>query len=138
MFSLDQYAAAQTSAVLNDGLLRGTIALTGADRRSFLHGLLTNDIAALTPGSGVYSAYLTPQGRMIADMRVIETGHRTLLAVEETVASALAARLDKLIFSEDAQVHDVSGEVDKVGVHGPSSAATVERAAGVSIAGLID
>ena len=136
MFSLDEYDAAHRSAVLIDGSSRGTIALTGADRRSFLHGLLTQDIAALSPGGGAYAAYLTPQGRMIADMRVIETGERTLLSVERAVAASLALRLDSLIFSEDAQVKDITSEVDEVRVHGPSAAGTIERVLGASLTGL--
>ena len=48
--------------------------LTGADRRAYLQGLLTNDIEALTPGTGCYAALLTAQGRMMTDMRVIELG----------------------------------------------------------------
>src|SRR5688572_3462318 len=99
MFSLDEYEAAHRSAVLIDGSSRGTIALTGTERRSFLHGLLTQDIAALRPGGGAYAAYLTPQGRMIADMRVLETGERILLGVERAVAGPLSMRLDSLIFS---------------------------------------
>ena len=45
MFSLDQYNAAHNSAALIDRSSQGTIALTGGDRASFLHALLTNDIA---------------------------------------------------------------------------------------------
>ena len=85
MFSLDQYHAAHHSAVLVDRSSQGTIALTGIDRASFLHALLTNDIAGLPMGQGVYAAYLTPQGRMISDMRVIETGNRMLLNVERHI-----------------------------------------------------
>ena len=98
--------------MLIDRSSQGTIALTGADRASFLHALLTNDIASLTRGQGVYAAYLTPQGRMISDMRVIETGTRMLLGVERDIAAPLAERFDKLIFSEDVQAKDVTNEVD--------------------------
>ena len=112
MFSLDQYNAAHNSAVLIDRSSQGTIALTGGDRASFLHALLTNDIAGLTSGRGVYAAYLTPQGRMISDMRVIETGSRMLLGVERDVAAPLAERFDKLIFSEDVQAKDVTSDLD--------------------------
>ncbi len=136
MFSLDQYAAAHKSAVIREQSTRGTIALAGGDRKSFLHALLTNDIAALTKGSGAYAAYLTPQGRMISDMRVIETGERLLLGVEASIAPPLAERLDQLIFSEDAQVTNVGSELDEVGVHGPSAADLIARATGVSVAGL--
>ena len=76
MFSLDQYTAAHERAALVDRSAQGKLALTGADRASFLHALLTNDIARLTAGAGTYAAYLTPQGRMISDMRVVETGPR--------------------------------------------------------------
>ena len=40
----------------------------GADVLSFLQALVTNDVEG-SPGAGVYAAYLTPQGRMIADLR---------------------------------------------------------------------
>ena len=46
MFSDQQYNAAHNSAALIERSSRGTVALTGADRASFLHALLTNDIAA--------------------------------------------------------------------------------------------
>jgi len=114
----------------------GTIVLTGADRATFLHALLTNDIASLSAGKGAYAAYLTPQGRMISDMRVVETGTRMLLGVGRDDAGALADRLDKLIFSEDVQVKDASADLNVIGVHGPSAAETVQRAAGVPVADL--
>ena len=52
MFSLDQYTAAKERAAIVDRSAQGKIALAGADRASFLHALLTNDIARLTPGTG--------------------------------------------------------------------------------------
>lgn len=131
MFSLDRYTEAHRAAVLIDRAAQGTLSVTGADRASFLHALLTNDIARLTAGTGCYSAYLTPQGRMISDMRVIETGDRMLVGVEGFVAAPLAERLDTLVFSEDVQVRDVTGELAELGVHGPSAAELLEHLTGV-------
>ncbi len=136
MFSPDQYRAARTAAVMFVQSSQGTIALTGADRSSFLHALVTNDIAKLTKGTGTYAAYLTQQGRMISDMRVVETGSRMLLGVERDVAGTLAERLDKLIFSEDVQVRDVTDQLDVIGVHGPSAAAMLQRVVGASVVDL--
>lgn len=133
MFSLDQYAAAHESAVLIEHSSRGTVVLTGSDRRSFLHALLTNDIASLVPGKGTYAAYLTPQGRMISDMRVIETPDQMFLGVERATAMPLAERLDRLIFSEDVQVRDATPELEELGVYGPTAADCVQRAAGISV-----
>jgi folate-binding protein YgfZ len=137
MFSRDQYDAARTSAVMVDRSAQGKIAFAGSDRGSFLHALLTNDIMGLPPGTGVYAAYLTPQGRMISDMRVIEIGDRILLDVDASVAAPLAERFDKLIFSEDVQVRDVSHELTEIGVHGPSASDVIERATGITAKGLV-
>lgn len=136
MSSLEQYKAAHSSAVLVDRSSRGKLSLTGADRASFLHALLTNDIARLTPGTGTYAAYLTPQGRMIADMRVVETGNEILIDVEASMGPVLAERLDKLIFSEDLQVRHVTSNFGELGVHGPSAAAVLERVIGIPVARL--
>ena len=136
MFSLDQYQAARTSAIIVDRSAHGTIALTGADRLSFLHALLTNDIARLRKGTGIYSAYLTPQGRMVADMGVIETGDRLLLDVEGFLAGPLAERFDKLIFSEAVQVLNVTNQLAGIGVHGPAAASMIEQATGARVEGL--
>lgn len=133
MFSLDQYHAAHNSAAIIDRSWQGTIALTGLDRASFLHALLTNDIAGLSAGQGVYAAYLTPQGRMISDMRVIETGNRMLLTVERDIAAQLAGRFDKLVFSEDVQAKDVTCDLTAIGVHGPSAARMIQQATGITV-----
>jgi folate-binding protein YgfZ len=138
MFSIDQYNAAHNSAALIDRSSQGTVALTGADRASFLHALLTNDIAGLTGGQGVYAAYLTPQGRMISDMRVIETGARMLLAVQRDIAAPLADRFEKLIFSEDVQAKDVTSDLSAIGVLGPSAARMIQSATGISVIELDD
>ena len=138
MFSVDQYNAAHNSAVIIERSSYGTVVMTGTDRASFLHALLTNDIAQLPVGRGVYAAYLTPQGRMIADVRVVETGNRMLLNVARDVAAPLAERFDKLIFSEDVHARDASNELVMIGVHGPSAARMIQQATGTSVADVAD
>ena len=63
-----QYRIIAAAAGYADCSDRGRIRLTGPDSRSFLQALLSNDVASLPAGSGVYATYLTPQGRMIADL----------------------------------------------------------------------
>jgi folate-binding protein YgfZ len=136
MFSADQYTAVRERAALIDRSSRGKISLTGSDRAGFLHALLTNDIARLTPGTGTYAAYLTPQGRMISDMRVVEAGEELLLDVESSVVHSLAERLNKLIFSEDVQVKDVTLDFGQIGLHGPLASNVLEAATGIPAARL--
>ena len=111
MFSLDGYQAAQKQGGVVRRTDRRVLAISGADRASWLQGLVTNDVASLAEGESRYAAYLTPQGRMITDMHVVAQGDRLLLDVPAPLASALREQLDALIFAEDVQVTDESGRL---------------------------
>ena len=119
------YRAATESAAVFDDSSRGKIAVAGSDRRSYLHAMLTNDVASLEAGSGCYAAYLTPQGRMIADMRVLELGDLVLLDLDAGVSHAVLQRLDQFVFSEDVQLGDLGAAFGKLIVAGPAAAACV-------------
>ncbi len=122
MLAVDEYQVIRTDAGIVDRSARGRIELRGKDRLSHLHGLLTNDILALEPGRGCYAAYLTPQGRMIADMLVLELGEMTLLDVPAAVKDRLVRAFDDLVFTEDVQIADLTPGWAAIGVHGPASA----------------
>lgn len=111
MFSLDGYKAVTANGGVVRRADRGVLAVSGADRATWLQGLLTNDLEALKDGEVQYSAYLTPQGRMITDMHVAARGNRILLDVPLTLAATLRDKFDSLIFSEDAQVTDESARL---------------------------
>ncbi len=125
-----EYRAVREQAAVVRRDDRGYLWLAGRDRASFLHGLVTNDIKNLTPGSGCYAAFLTPQGRLIADARVYEAGDGLLLVVPSQVAAALRERLENLIFSEDVQVTDLGGSWRLLSVYGPAADQVVGRVFG--------
>jgi folate-binding protein YgfZ len=127
MISLEQYRALRDGAGLVNRSERGRLRLTGTDRRDYLQGLLTNDVAALSPGSGCYACLLTAQGRMIADMYVIETGDAILMDLERAVTARVAGHLAQFVFSEDVEVTDVSGSTAQLGIFGPDAAHVVSR-----------
>jgi folate-binding protein YgfZ len=122
MIDTTVYQAVRAGAGVIDRSSRGRIALRGADRKSLLHALLTNDIAGLAPGSGCYAALLTPQGRMVADMHVLEMGDVVLLDCAREVKDTLLRKLDAFIFAEDVQLGDLSDAWGCVGVYGPHAA----------------
>lgn len=113
------YAALRDAAALVGTSRTGRILLTGADRRSYLQGLLTNDIEALHPGTGCYAAMLTAQGRMMTDMRVLELGDSVLLDVPADVTPAIRDHLDRFVFTEDVKVEDVTATRGATGLYGP-------------------
>src|SRR5215212_8722444 len=119
------YDAARHHAAFLDRSHRGRIVVSGADRASYLQGLLTNDIVALKAGQGCYAAYLTAQGRMIADLYAYELGHAMLLAMTGGVKDVVLAKLDQFIFAEDVQLGDVTGTFAQIAVVGPDAAGAV-------------
>jgi tRNA-modifying protein YgfZ len=50
---------------------RALIAVGGEDWRSFLQGLLTQDVETLAPGELRFGALLTPQGRLLFDLFIV-------------------------------------------------------------------
>ena len=111
------YDAARTAAAVGPRGPRGWVRVWDADAVPFLHGILTNDIASLEPGTWRYAAYLTPQGRMISDMRVLRRAHDLVLETEPHVAQVLAHRFDASIFTERVGIgagFPWTGEADDV------------------------
>jgi folate-binding protein YgfZ len=123
--SRQAYDAARQSAGLIDRSGLGRLVVSGADRASYLQGLLTNDIASLSAGQGCYAAYLTAQGRMIADLHVYELGDLMLLTMDRGVKDAVLAKLDQFVFTEDVKLGDVSDSFAQWAVVGPRAAATL-------------
>src|SRR5262245_46817020 len=120
--SIQEYDAVRKGAGLVDRAEYAYIVVSGKDRASYLQGLLTNDIAALRSGQGCYAAYLTAQGRMIADLWVYELGDVILLRLLIDIKPTVLARLDQFIFAEDVQLGDVTDTFMSLGIVGPGSA----------------
>jgi folate-binding protein YgfZ len=123
----DDYRHIREEAAIGAIAPRQQIAVAGPDRATYLQGLLTNDIPALAPGSGCYSAWLTPQGRMLTDMHVLESGAMILLDVPAETADATRDRLEQFIFTEDVRVESLVGKLTGVWIHGPKAPSVLER-----------
>ncbi|WP_367118731.1 folate-binding protein YgfZ, partial [Phenylobacterium sp.] len=72
---------------------RALIALDGEDWRSFLQGLITQDVETLAPGEARFGALLTPQGRLLYDLVVVGRESGAWLDVEAAGRDALIQRL---------------------------------------------
>src|SRR5215217_508059 len=72
---------------------RGILAVAGPDRRSFLQGLVSNDVEKLAAGRAVYAALLTPQGKYLHDFIMVEQGETIWLDAEAARLADLRRRL---------------------------------------------
>src|SRR5204862_4149912 len=101
---------------------RSVIAVSGPDRAEFLQGLISNDTAKVGPGKAVWAALLTPQGRFLNDMFVVEDGSSTfLMETERERAPALARKLKMYTLRSKVTVEDRSAAMEVAVVFGPDA-----------------
>lgn len=99
----EQHAVRETCGLL-DRSERGKLALTGAGAKALLQGQVTNDVEALTPGSGCYAAVLSPKGKMLGDLRILDTGTEVWLDTERAALQAVFNVIHRARVGFDAEL----------------------------------
>jgi tRNA-modifying protein YgfZ len=79
-----------TTVLLED---RSVVAVSGPEARSFLQGLITNDVEKLAPAHPLYAALLTPQGKVLFDFLLAEGDGALLIDCARSGRDALIKRL---------------------------------------------
>jgi tRNA-modifying protein YgfZ len=112
---------------------RGKLALTGPEAKAFLNGQVTNDVEALTPGTGCYAALLTNKGKMLGDLRAINTTPPTPELWLDTERVALQALFDTIrrgTVGWQAELHKRTVQQALLSLVGPRAADAVGGAVG--------
>lgn len=100
---------------------RGKLALTGSEAKAFLNGQVTQEIEALTPGSGAYAALLSHKGRMHGDLRILDLGDELWLDTERAALQAIFDALRRANVGFDAQLHKRTLQQGLISVIGPGA-----------------
>ena len=82
--------------------------LSGPDCKSFLHGLVTNDVKGLGPGRELPCCLLSPKGMMQALLWVYELDDALLLVSPRECAANLEAALRKVLPLSESRFEDAS------------------------------
>lgn len=116
------YDAARTTAAFIDRGDRVRMEFAGPKAGETLNGLLTNDIAKLSPGSGCYAAALTNKGKVIADVRVFarEDG-RYIVDTSAAAGPGFVAMVRKYVNPRLAKYRDISAEYGDLTTIGPAT-----------------
>ncbi len=101
--------------------------VTGADRQTWLNGIVTCDLAKLAPGAAAYGLAVTQKGRIMADLTVLVDAERLVLAVPSTEMNALKVSFEKYLIMEDAEVAPAPEAFVVWQLHGPKSAELLSR-----------
>jgi folate-binding protein YgfZ len=100
---------------------RGKLALTGADAKRFLQGQVTNDVERLTEGEGCYAAFLTPKGKMLGDLRILDSGTELLLDTERVSLQGLFNMIRRFSVGYQVELHKRTLERGLISLLGPAS-----------------
>jgi folate-binding protein YgfZ len=122
LFSTD-YETVVERCGLVDRSERGKLALSGPEGATFLQGQVTNDVEALSPGSGCYAAFLTPKGKMLGDVRILATEDELLLDTERVALQSLFNLIRRGLIGFQAELHKRTLERGLLSLVGPRSAA---------------
>ena len=87
---------------------RSILEIGGADRLSFLQGIVTQDVSQLTPDTLRFSAILSPQGKLAHDFFMFAHGEGILLDVHAAHKDALLKRLAMYKLRANVTLRDAS------------------------------
>jgi len=125
-----EYAAIRSGCGIFDANHRGTLLVTGPDRRDFLNRMLTAELKDLEPGRAAAAFWLNRKGRIDADLRLAERGDAVVAELDVHSAAGAAESLGRFLVAEDAEVADVSNEFQHLWLFGPRTRDLLESVAG--------
>ena len=121
--TLTDHEVLTTACGLVDRSERGKLALTGDQAAELLNGQVTNDVAALEPGTGQYAAFLTPKGKMLGDLRILRTERELHLDCERASLQGLFDLLRRGAIGWQAELHKRTVQEALLSLVGPRARA---------------
>ena len=117
------YRALTEDVALVDRSERGKLALAGPEAKAFLNGQVSNDVEALGAGTGLYATFLTPKGKMLGDLRVLDLGDELWLDTERAALQALFDLIRRGTVGWRAELHKRTVQQALLSLGGPRAGA---------------
>ena len=135
--SAAEHLAVRQGVGIMDLSQRGKIRVTGEDRVKWLQSVISNDILSLTPGQGIYSAFLTHKGKIVSYFRVYQLGEALMLEDVGEVGDTTFSALRKfLLYGTKAKMENCAESWGLLLVGGPMACALIKAAWGVDVSSL--
>ncbi len=90
---------------------RSVLSITGTDKETFLQGLISNDIYKCSESNAIYACLLSPQGKFLYEMFIIQQNERLLVDCESETADDLIKRLKMYKLRSDVQIEKTDYKV---------------------------
>ncbi|MBI2219010.1 MAG: aminomethyl transferase family protein [Candidatus Rokubacteria bacterium] len=125
-----EYRAVRQSVGLIDRGDFGIVEVTGRDRATFLHAMLTNDVKSLSPGQGSAAALLDVHGKVQTFLWLWALEDRLLMLTPPGLAGPTIEALERYLFSEKAYLRAATGEGGLLVLAGPGAGEMLARLGG--------
>ena len=96
----------------------GVIRVEGPDAASFLQAQVTADLRGLAPGTSTLAAWCSPQGRVIALLRIGPFADGYLAVLPRELCGSVHERLRRFVLRSRVAIIDASADLTVVGISG--------------------
>lgn len=114
--------AAPVAAAFTHLAQRGVVAVAGPDARTFLQGLVSNDVNRVADDRVVWTALLTPQGRFLHEFTMAVLDGGLVLDCEAARRDDLIRRLNRYRLRAKVTLTDRTGELGVYALFGEEAA----------------
>lgn len=124
-----QVQGARAGAALCEAPGRALVAVRGGDRRNWLDGMITRDIANLAAGRAAYALALTRQGRIVSDLFVLAFEQHFWLDLPAAAEAETIAHLQRFIVADDVNLESANANAawQRFTVEGPGAEAALRQ-----------
>lgn len=130
---LEQHSAVRDAVGLLDLTDRGKLEVTGPDRITFLHSMISNDVVELPELAGRYGTFLTAWGKIVSDFFYYKLPESLLVDVSKDLLPVMKETLEKYIIMDEVELDDLSVHKAHFSLQGPRATDLVEKLFGIPI-----
>src|SRR6266498_1242283 len=127
----DGYQALNRGSLFLDRSDRLRMRFTGPKSAELINGMVTSDVASLTPGRGQYSAALTAKGKIVADLRIFALADGLLVDTNSAASRGWSELVTKYVNPRLAPYSDVTAQTSDFTVAGAGAAALIGSLLGI-------
>ena len=123
----EEYYAVRRAVGILDLSNRAVLEFTGADRLSYLQGLISNDLRVAPSGEGIYAAFLSQQGKILADCRALTTDDSFIVDFWEPLKPKILDHLHRYLVADEVEIADLNDRYAILSIQGPESEILLEK-----------
>src|ERR671924_2339747 len=128
VIATSEYELLTESVGVVDRSERAKFVVRGGEAVDFLQGQVSNDVEALTPGSGCYATILTHKGKLRTDLRILRGDDWLWLDTEAIGHAVIRHTLETYSLARDVRFEDLTESRSLLSMIGPAARERLDAA----------